>query len=221
MYLIDYYAPVLARVSELLGDASDASAREHDYENLRREVVDLIETASANCRETTDDALCQGATFAVVAFVDEKVLSSAWSQRHQWAGELLQKEYFNTTNAGVHFFERLDRLNPYNPRERDVQEVFFYCLCQGFMGRYYQPGDQATLNRIIRECATALDSGEEKELLFPGAYSKALPDDYTPPTRGANLQPLYIGLPLVALLGLYLIFRYDIVTLAHNFLMLV
>jgi type VI secretion system protein ImpK len=219
MYLIDHYVPVLARVTEILDDEEKANA--YDYDSLRQELVDLIERASASCRDTADESLCRDATFALVAFVDEKVLSSAWSQRHQWASQLLQKQYFNTTNAGVQFFEYLDELNPFSPRERDVREVFFYCLCLGFMGRYYRSGDRGALNRIIRECGDELRGPDEQQVLFPGAYPMEIPEDYTPPQRAANLQPLYIGLPLVTLLGLYLIFRNEIVTFAHEFLMMV
>lgn len=219
MYLIDHYAPVLARVLELFGE--DGAARQHDYDSLRHELVTLIEAAASACSDMADTPQCRNATFAVVAFVDEQVLSSDWNQRHQWAAQLLQKAYFNTTNAGVQFFEYLDQLNAFNPRERDVQEVFFYCLCLGFQGRYYRPDEQAILNRIQARCADELGASHSDERLFPEAYPQERPRDYAPPTRSTNLQPLYIGLPLVALLGLFLIFRHDIARLTQDFMLMI
>ena len=219
MYLIDYYMPVLARLSEIMADPE--RLEDYDYTTLREELTAGIDDARSGCREAINDALCRDATFALVAFVDEKVLSSNWSRRHEWAAQLLQKQYFSTTNAGVLFFERLDQLNPFNPLERDVKEVYFYCLCLGFTGQHYRSGDQARLNAIIQGCREELIESRDGAVLFPEAYPTEVPADYEPPRRAANWKPLYIGLPAVLLLGLYIFFRNDIVSITQQFLLMV
>jgi len=219
MYMIDHYVPVFARLNELLRQAENSESL--GYEIFRAELVREVEKASADAGDTAGDALAREATFAVVTFVDEQVLSSNWSQRHQWAGQLLQKKYFNTTKAGVQFFEVLDRLNPFNPRERDVQEVFFYCLCLGLKGQFYRPGDSVRLNGLIKACGDELISVDDDALLFPRAYPNKATKDYRLPQRPANWRPLYVGLPLVLLAGLYLVFQNDIVSAATAFLMMV
>jgi type VI protein secretion system component VasF len=99
--------------------------------------------------------------------------------------------------------------------------VFFYCLCLGFKGQFYRPGDSARLNKLIKDCGDELISVDDDVLLFPRAYPARGVEEYHPPQRAANWQPLYVGLPLVLLAGLYIVFQNDIVTVAQAFLMMV
>jgi type VI secretion system protein ImpK len=62
------------------------------------------------------------ARFAVFAWVDEAILSSAWEGRKQWQREQLQRHYFQTADAGELFFERLNTIGPH---QRDVREVYY------------------------------------------------------------------------------------------------
>src|SRR5512134_2118281 len=71
------------------------------------------------------------ARFAVCAWVDETILNMPWTHREEWLKSLLQSELYNTTKAGEEFF---DRLNQLRPDQNHVREVYYLCLCLGFIG---------------------------------------------------------------------------------------
>ncbi|MBI5895475.1 MAG: DotU family type IV/VI secretion system protein [Desulfobacterales bacterium] len=63
------------------------------------------------------------ARFAVFAWVDETILASQWEGRVQWQREQLQRQYYQTADAGELFFERLNTIGPH---QRDVREVYYF-----------------------------------------------------------------------------------------------
>lgn len=87
-----------------------------------------------------DPNVVNEAKYAVVAFIDEKVLSSAWAGRSTWMGRPLQLEYFGEHLAGENFFHRLARLRQGGERSVDVLEVYYTCLQLGFEGMYRMRG---------------------------------------------------------------------------------
>ena len=44
------------------------------------------------------------AKFAIVAFLDETIISSSWNQKEAWLSDPLQIKLFDTFNAGEEFF---------------------------------------------------------------------------------------------------------------------
>jgi type VI secretion system protein ImpK len=78
------------------------------------------------------------AVFAVVAFLDEAVLSSANPVLAGWRGRPLQEELFKGHVAGETFFQYVrDLLTGDNSqRTSDLLEVYQLCLLLGYRGRY-------------------------------------------------------------------------------------
>jgi len=77
------------------------------------------------------------AMFALVAFIDELVLTSAHLVKKTWSDQPLQLTYFNENSAGEEFYVRLEAARRgESARDVDVQEAFFLCLSLGFHGRY-------------------------------------------------------------------------------------
>src|SRR3954454_4032334 len=76
--------------------------------------------------------------FAVVAFLDAVVLNSNEPIRAEWERQTLQEELFGQTDAGVVFFEKLERLRARRDSQQlaDILEVFLLCILLGFQGRY-------------------------------------------------------------------------------------
>src|SRR5581483_2877283 len=76
--------------------------------------------------------------FAVVAYLDAVILNSNEPIRAEWERKTLQEELFGQTDAGVVFFEKLERLRARRDSRHlaDVLEVFLLCLLLGFEGRY-------------------------------------------------------------------------------------
>jgi len=78
----------------------------------------------------------KAARYAVVAFIDEMILSSPAPYREWWAANKLQQELFNEDSAGVGFFDRLETVRRSIPVPLDLLEVYYFCLVLGFEGQY-------------------------------------------------------------------------------------
>ena len=88
------------------------------------------------------------AKFALIAFLDETIISSSWSRKDSWLSEPLQLKLFETFNAGEEFFDHLNKLRQRTSSNKDVLEIFFLCLTLGFKGKY-QLQSPENLRRII------------------------------------------------------------------------
>jgi type VI secretion system protein ImpK len=212
MRLIDCFADAISTTLAYVDAVR--SGVSPDYEDVRLGIESVL-SANANyaaggfTREQYDTA-----KFAVVAFIDELILLSDWEHRHHWAHELLQKSHFGTSNAGEEFFNKLDGLSSFDPGERDVREVYVYCLALGFVGKFYRPGDRARLDEIRNANLKVLRDSDDvaavqgQRDMFPGARATGAAGDVRPP---APRRPvLYYGVPIIALLALFVYFRIDL-----------
>jgi len=113
------------------------------------------------------------ARFAVCAWVDETILNMPWMHKAKWQRFQLQTEFYNTKNAGDEFFERLTQLSP---DQHAVREVYYVCLCLGFMGRYCHDGDELLLEQLKQSTLNMLTGNIEglraytKKIMFDDAY---------------------------------------------------
>jgi type VI secretion system protein ImpK len=81
------------------------------------------------------------AEFAVVAFLDETILSSKTPAAEEWRKRPLNIELFGQAIAGDVFFDKLSDIERRNdtPHLADLLEVYLVCLLLGFEGRYAPP----------------------------------------------------------------------------------
>ncbi|HUI42923.1 MAG TPA: DotU family type IV/VI secretion system protein [Terriglobia bacterium] len=93
------------------------------------------------------------ATFAVVAFLDESVLTFRSIISSDWEREPLGQGLFGSHLAGELFFQGLDRLLKAqdSPGVADALEVYLLCLLLGYRGKYGLGGAEAT--RSIQDAA--------------------------------------------------------------------
>ncbi|HET9409533.1 MAG TPA: DotU family type IV/VI secretion system protein [Candidatus Sulfotelmatobacter sp.] len=91
--------------------------------------------------------------FAVVAFLDESVLSSGNPVFANWARLPLQAELFGNQLAGEIFFQQLEKTLSRNDSQEtaDLLEVYYLCLLLGFKGRYAAGGDLRSLMAATQE----------------------------------------------------------------------
>jgi len=93
--------------------------------------------------------------FAVVAFLDESVLSSRNPTFADWPRLPLQAELFGNQLGGEVFFQELQRiLNRQDANEvADLLEVFGLCILLGFKGRYAAggSGDLRAMQMAVQE----------------------------------------------------------------------
>ena len=141
--LATFYGEPLALVPQL-----QAAAEFGDAEVLRertRRLLRQAERAAQDAGYDRDDT--REASFAVVAFLDETIQRSGWSDREQWLAQPLQLELYDRNDAGEEFFARLDDLRGKASERVDVLEVYYLCLALGFRGRYefLPPGEHRDL----------------------------------------------------------------------------
>lgn len=200
MRLTDCYIDACIYTLYLLrGDSHDVQS----YDAARDKVETLLSRAEQTARSrgfSQDDI--ENAKFAVCAWIDETVLTSQWSEAPEWKKQQLQRVFFNTNNAGVDFFLRLEDLGK---NRTAVREVYVLCLCLGFHGRHFHEDDRDTLAAVRSDNLGMLlgDLAHEKDLagakIFPEAYWKQ--GKLT--ARGGRFRPfdwISFLIPVVALL---------------------
>ena len=161
--LAGVYAPCFTMVVQL------RAARELGASDvLRQRVKDLLgeaEREAARAGVAPEDL--QMARFALVAFVDETLLLSDWSQRDRWAAQPLQLELYDRYDAGEAFFDRLAHLRQQPTARAEVIEVYYLCLALGFKGKY-QLHEQEKRRILIEE---TFDELRRVPGLAPGALA--------------------------------------------------
>lgn len=216
MRLMDCFIELVAYVVYFNRSAGE---RQPPYDQVKNDIERLVAVSqdrAGQIRASSDDY--DQARFAVFAWADEVILSSNWIHKNHWQGEQLQRIYFQTTDAGELFFERLNNLGPH---QRDVREVYYLCLALGFMGRYCNEGDDYLLEQLRTSNLKLLTGSAVGPPSVGGTllFSEAYPTGTDPiPGEAKNrglLSPFTlfcIGFPI--LLGVALFFTYRFIL--HN-----
>lgn len=219
MRLTDCYMELIAYVAYFL---RSVDAKQPLYETVKGEVDRLITESYRHFESggfSPEDY--DMARFAVFAWIDEAILNSGWKEKGRWQGELLQRVHYQTTDAGEHFY---DRLNTVSLQQRDVREVYYLCLAMGFTGRHCHPGDEFLLAQLknsnlkLLTGSSAAPPSLDRTVLFPEAYTdsgkKELPQD-----KGKRISAftfLGIGFPVVLFVFLFIIYRFILGSLGNN-----
>lgn len=120
-----------------------------DAENLKSRVYEMFERFEDSSRRAgTDNEKIRLSKFALVAFLDETIISSAWAHKDHWLSDPLQIKLFDTFNAGEEFFNHMAELRLRSSQNKDVLEIYYLCLSLGFKGKY-QLQSPENLRRII------------------------------------------------------------------------
>lgn len=221
MHLTDCFMELVAYVTHFL---RTAAVRQSPYPEVRRE-IDLLLAAGESLvkREGFSRDDYDLARFAVCAWIDEAVLSSAWNEKSLWLREQLQRLHYNTTEAGEEFFTRLSALGLH---QREVREVYYLCLALGFTGKFCKPGDEYQLEQVktaqlklLVGSSVGLPSLERTEL-FPEAYPGEAPA-LAPSRRRAGFSPLAAAClagPAVLFVILFFVYRFTLSGVGENFL---
>jgi type VI secretion system protein ImpK len=238
MRLIDNFMPLIGYVV-LLRDLP--AANRPPYQQVRGDIQRLL-TQSNDCvrggEASAEDY--DLARFIVCAWVDEVLLASDWSDKGQWQREQLQRVYYNTTDAGVEAFEKLNQLGL---EQKDVREVYYVCLSLGFRGRFINPGDEFLLDQLRSSNLKLLTGGSANAVGAPpparaGARQEsrlntepmtAPPDALFPeafPAGGIQAAPdqrkfslpylLALAGPIVLFAVLHLVFRFSLDSVADK-----
>jgi len=211
MRLIDCFVQLIGYV-ELMRENMNRNTS--SYEQVREDVIRLLkasETPAKNGSIPQDEY--DQAKFAVCAWIDEALLASNWQYRGAWQREQLQRLFYNTTDAGVEVFDRLNNLALH---QKELREVYYCCLSLGFKGRFINQGDDFLLNQL-RGSNLKVISGSTPGM-NPPDRADLFPEGV--PLRGAEVQikssryslgtVIAIVAPFVLFGILYLMFRFTL-----------
>jgi len=144
MSLLNCYLPLFRLATTLFLDPQ----QHQDYGVFRNQCMTLLEQAQRESELHHEQLECEEAFFAVVLYLDERVLCSTIPWVKEWRGELLQMHYFTISVGGEAFFTRLDAIDKTNTQ---LRMVYLFCLLMGFHGKYTQQDAQLLQQRIDSE----------------------------------------------------------------------
>src|SRR5215470_14629859 len=206
--LAEKLAPKLDRLALLYEGILTATVRVQsgrqqvqDPENFRSRMKQALrEIASAAARKGYSAEDVQEANFAVVAFLDESVLTTDPCAA-EWAQKSLGEDLFGQRSAGEVFFKRLDtlRANRDSQSLAEVLEVYYLCLLLGYEGKF-AGGSKAELQLLMTNLRDRIERvfGRNPEFSPDGA----LPDE--PVAAAPVTDPLDRQVKLFALAALAL-----------------
>ncbi len=222
MRLTDSFSSLIAYIAYF---QKAGAKRSISFDQLLADVLRLLSESEASIQHQNIGAEdYDQARFAICAWIDETILSSSWEWRAEWQKNQLQRRYYNTTDAGQEFFERLNNLGMH---QQEVREIFYLCLAMGFKGQYCHEGDDYLLNqlkisnlKLLTGSSIGLPELDRNEL-FPESYP-VYTDAYTAKGKKRSfLSPftlLFITGPVVLYGVLFIIYQFILSNIGDNFL---
>jgi type VI secretion system protein ImpK len=129
-------------------------------EALREQLLGVLQRMVSRCRQAgiADKEIAE-ARYAVVAFMDERILRSNWAGRVEWMNRPLQLQLYNEFAAGENFFVRMRTLLAEGGESRAL-EIYSLCLALGFVGaagaaQQAQSVTEEARRRLVRAAAGA------------------------------------------------------------------
>ncbi|MBU2546856.1 MAG: DotU family type IV/VI secretion system protein [Proteobacteria bacterium] len=202
-------------VAYMLVWARTCEKKQPPHDEVRSRIRSLLEAQQERVtRESMNAENYKQGRFAICAWIDEMIMNSGWEHRQDWQKDLLQTEYYRTTNAGEEFFERISHLQP---EQKAVREVYHLCLGLGFKGRYCWDDDMPKLKEIMQQNYAMLpgppvevrDLGLER--LTPEAYveeASGTPAPKPKPALNRTKLLLYALIPPALFILLFIIYRF-------------
>jgi type VI secretion system protein ImpK len=136
--------------------------------------------------------------FAIAALIVEVAMALP-DLRPWWSQNMLQARRFNTNNAGVEFYQRLDRVRQ---GSKSVLATYVVVLGCGFLGQYGLPGrDPYLLNQLRAQLARELGVDADRDVMAGAikAYRyDAMPAEFLP--KEPLWKTVWVGRALAVLL---------------------
>ena len=224
MRLTDCFIQLIAYVAYFL---KTVGKKQPPFEQVKADIQRLLSQSEEFLKQNiiARDEFDMG-RFAVCAWVDEAILNSSWKEKDKWQREPLQFIFYNSTDAGEEFFNRLNVLGFH---QRDVREVFYLCLAMGFKGRYHFEKDRFLLDQVKASNLKILFGSSlgppslDRSELFPEAYvTESVKEE--PGKRGPILRPftlLGIGVPVILFVVLFIIYYFVLNDIAGYYIKMV
>ncbi len=134
-----------------------------DGARLRAHAAELRATFERTAKQAGfSDADVQSAVFSLTAVLDETVKRARGKARDEWLARSLALEWFQTTNAGVDFYTRLDEIRKERTKRIEALEVAACCLALGFEGRMATTREARVdlINNLLLDVTAVRGQGE-------------------------------------------------------------
>lgn len=180
-----------------------------DVETFRRRMKaalqDVAKEATAAGYETTE---IRDAEFAVVAFLDEAILSSKDPKAEEWRKRPLNIVLFGQAIAGHVFFDKLTDIERRSDSLHlaDLLEVYLLCLLLGFEGRFAPPLKSEAYAIIERLRGRIVSIRSITYKLSPPLELAPEPQ----PVSSGRAWPLWVAGALAAAILLFLLYRWHL-----------
>ena len=167
------YEGILTAITRIQSGREQLQSAEAFRNRIKAALKEITDVA-ASLSYSRD--MVQEANFAVVAFLDEAVLSSQSAGQAQWARKNLQEELFEQRSAGELFFKHLEELRTHHDSTQvaEVLEVYYLCLLLGYEGRYAS-GSKAELHILMDNVRERIERILGRQTDFSPDWK--LPDD--------------------------------------------
>ncbi len=221
MRLVDCFVLLMAYVALLL---RKDPGNQPDYETVRRDIQRLIgQSESDMAKGGINPGDYDMARFAVFAWIDEAIMNSDWEGKRMWQKALLQRQYYETVDAGELFF---DRLNQIGLHQADVREVYYLCLAMGFTGQYRNEGDKVLLEGLKNENLKILTGSSmgvptlENREMFPEAYAPGAENALAGISKGgfSPVTGILLAAPVLLYGVLYVLYRFVLSNIGESFI---
>lgn len=215
---LDRLALLYEGILSVIGRVQTGRQRVHDPEDFRQRMKQALrEIASSAARRGYAAEDVNEANFAVVAFLDEAILSAPDSSAEDWVGKSLGQDLFNQRSAGELFFKHLEKLRADrdSPELAEVLEVYYLCLLLGYEGKF-AGGAKGELLMLMSNLRERIDRILVREAQF--SPDAALPSEPVRPQTVADATPRQARLfalaalvfALLCFLGFYLQLHYKV-----------
>jgi len=151
-----------------------------DIETFRRRMKAALQEGEREASAAGyGSAEIRDAEFAVVAFLDEAILSSREPKAEEWRKKPLNIELFGQAVAGDVFFDKLLEVERRrdSPQLADLLEVYLVCLLLGFEGRFAPPlrGEAYRIMERLRGRIESIRGGMDYRLSPPMEFRAEAP----------------------------------------------
>jgi len=121
------------------------------------------------------------AKYALCATADDIVQHLPGSEHLLWAQYSMVSRFFGVMDAGVVFFEELQRVKAQPMLNYDVLELMYACLSLGFQGQYRTAGGEVPLQQVRRDLYQTLRT-----------FKPRVPEDISPHWHGQAIKPMHL-----------------------------
>lgn len=211
MRLVDFFIDPILKINQV---KSDVEFLDSQWEDFKTEISNtLLDAQIQAVKAGFSEKVCADSLFPIVAYIDESILTSEWQKRSLWQKNSLQRHFFNTTNSGYEFYERLNQLNRQGD-DRGVREIYLLCLSLGYKGRYFSPQDRPKIEEIrVFNLSLLLPNDAnkvfDKSTLFTDAYHEHDQINTSRKSR-INLIPFFAVTPFIVVAATLVFYSFQI-----------